>query len=95
MARRRRAAGRTGPAPEPERAALLAEHTDEVAAVTEWLREGEAQAQAGASLNGGEAQVAGLAVDDPGQQPLGGLAQQLGQPVDQGQAGADPCSRSR
>jgi hypothetical protein len=39
MARRRRAAGRTGPAPEPERAALLAEHTDEVAAVTEWLRE--------------------------------------------------------
>jgi hypothetical protein len=39
MARRRRAAGLTGPAPESERAALLAEHTDEVAAVTGWLRE--------------------------------------------------------
>ena len=39
MARRRRAAGRAGPAPEPERRALLAEHTDQVAAVAGWLRE--------------------------------------------------------
>jgi hypothetical protein len=39
MATRRRAAGRAGPAPELERAALLAEHTAEVAAAAEWLRE--------------------------------------------------------
>jgi hypothetical protein len=39
MARRRGTAGRPGPAPEPERAALLGEHTAEVAAVAEWLRE--------------------------------------------------------
>ncbi len=38
MARRRRAAGPGGPAPEARRAALLAEHSPEVVAAAEWLR---------------------------------------------------------
>ena len=38
MARRRRAAGPGGPAPEAERAALLADHRPEVVAAAEWLR---------------------------------------------------------
>jgi hypothetical protein len=38
MARRRRAGGPGGPAPEAERAALLADHRPEVVAAAEWLR---------------------------------------------------------
>ena len=39
MARKRQRAGGSGPAPEAERAALLAEHTAGVVAAAEWLRE--------------------------------------------------------
>jgi hypothetical protein len=39
MARRRRPAAGPGPAPEAERSALLADHTAEVVAAAEWLRE--------------------------------------------------------